>query len=51
MTNDPIKTGPHAGEHMDRNLFEQLLEIYYQRRRWDKDGRPSDGQLHECGAL
>ncbi|MBN2487971.1 MAG: aldehyde ferredoxin oxidoreductase family protein [Methanosarcinaceae archaeon] len=49
--NDPIKTGPHAGEHMDRNLFEQLLEIYYQRRGWDKDGRPSDEQLHECGAL
>jgi aldehyde:ferredoxin oxidoreductase len=49
--NDPIKTGPHAGEHMDRNLFEQLLEIYYQRRGWDKDGRPSDDQLHECGAL
>jgi aldehyde:ferredoxin oxidoreductase len=49
--NDPIKTGPHAGEHMDRNLFEQLLGIYYQRRGWDKDGRPSDEQLHECGAL
>ncbi len=48
---DPIKTGPHAGEHMDRNLFEQLLGIYYQRRGWDKDGRPSDEQLHECGAL
>jgi aldehyde:ferredoxin oxidoreductase len=49
--NDPIKTGPHAGEHMDRNLFEQLLEIYYKRRGWDKDGRPSEEQLHECGAL
>ncbi|MBN1133581.1 MAG: aldehyde ferredoxin oxidoreductase family protein [Methanosarcinaceae archaeon] len=49
--NDPIKTGPHAGEHMDRNLFEQLLEIYYQRRGWDKDGRPSEEQLHECGVL
>ncbi|MGP8321148.1 MAG: aldehyde ferredoxin oxidoreductase C-terminal domain-containing protein, partial [Methanosarcinaceae archaeon] len=49
--NDPIKTGPHAGEHLDRELFGRILDIYYERRGWDKDGRPSKEQLHECGAL
>lgn len=49
--NDPIKTGPHAGEHMDREFFERMLDIYYERRGWDTGGRPSDEQLRECGAL
>ena len=49
--NDPIKTGPHAGEHLDRDLFDRMLNIYYERRGWDENGRPSDEQLRECGAL
>jgi len=49
--NDPIKTGPHAGECLDRELFDRMLDIYYEHRGWDKEGRPSDKQLHECGAL
>jgi len=49
--NDPIKTGPHAGECLDRELFDRMLDIYYDHRGWDKEGRPSDKQLHECGAL
>jgi len=37
---DPVQTGPRAGEHVDRNEYEKLLDIYYQKRGWDKQGIP-----------
>ena len=49
--NDPIKTGPHAGEHMDRDFYEHMLDVYYERRGWDNEGRPSEEQLRECEVL
>jgi len=37
---DPVQTGPRAGEHVDRAEYEKLLDIYYQKRGWDKQGIP-----------
>jgi aldehyde:ferredoxin oxidoreductase len=35
-----IQTGPTAGKAIDQDQFESLLELYYQRRSWDKNGMP-----------
>ena len=37
---DPVQTGPRAGSHVDRQEYEKLLDIYYQKRGWDADGKP-----------
>ncbi len=47
--NDPIKTGPHAGKVLNRDEFREILDIYYQRRGWDKDGIPTDETLKASG--
>jgi aldehyde:ferredoxin oxidoreductase len=47
--NDPIKTGPHAGKSLNRQEFETILDIYYQRRGWDVDGIPTDETLKQSG--
>ncbi|MBN1672728.1 MAG: aldehyde ferredoxin oxidoreductase family protein [Kiritimatiellae bacterium] len=36
----PIQTGPTAGKVIDREAFERLLELYYRKRGWDKNGAP-----------
>ncbi len=36
----PVQTGPTAGRVIDKEDFEHLLEIYYKRRGWDKNGMP-----------
>ncbi len=37
----PIQTGPTAGRVILKDDFDKLLEIYYKRRGWDKNGIPS----------
>ena len=37
----PIKTGPHAGEVLDREYFESALTMYYEKRGWDENGVPT----------
>jgi len=37
----PIQTGATAGKVIDREKFEGLLDLYYQRRGWDADGNPN----------
>ncbi|PXF60995.1 MAG: hypothetical protein C4B59_06510 [Candidatus Methanogaster sp.] len=37
----PIKTGPHAGELLDREYFESALTMYYEKRGWDENGVPT----------
>jgi len=37
----PIQTGATAGKAIDREKFEGLLDLYYQRRGWDAHGNPS----------
>ena len=36
----PVQTGPNAGNVIDREQFEALLDLYYQKRGWSNDGIP-----------
>ncbi len=38
--NNPIQTGPTAGKVIDLKDFESLLDLYYEKRGWDKSGMP-----------
>lgn len=38
--NHPIQTGPTAGKIIDLKDFENLLDLYYEKRGWDKSGMP-----------
>jgi aldehyde:ferredoxin oxidoreductase len=38
--NHPIQTGPTAGRVIDLKDFENLLDLYYKKRGWDKSGMP-----------
>ncbi len=37
---NPPLTGPNAGKVIDRQDFQRLLSLYYQKRGWDEDGVP-----------
>lgn len=37
----PIDDGPAAGESIDPDEFEEMLEAYYALRQWGPDGRPT----------
>jgi aldehyde:ferredoxin oxidoreductase len=37
---NPPLTGPNAGRVIDRQDFQRLLSLYYQKRGWDEDGIP-----------
>jgi aldehyde:ferredoxin oxidoreductase len=36
--NLPMTEGPHAGKILKRQDYEAILDIYYQKRGWTKDG-------------
>ena len=36
----PIQTGPTAGKVIDKDDFERLLTLYYEKRGWDSNGIP-----------
>jgi len=36
----PIHSGPLAGKVCDRNEYESMLDLYYQKRGWDNNGNP-----------
>jgi aldehyde:ferredoxin oxidoreductase len=36
--NLPMTEGPHAGKILKREDYEAILDIYYQKRSWTKDG-------------
>jgi aldehyde:ferredoxin oxidoreductase len=38
-------TGPHAGKHLDRQKYGELLNYYYDRRGWDHRGIPKKETL------
>ncbi len=48
--NNPIRSGPTAGKVIDRQHFERLLNLYYQKRGWDQDGIPPAGAEAAFGA-
>ena len=36
----PVGTGPNAGRLIDQGEFDQLLDLYYEKRGWDSNGVP-----------
>ncbi|MDT8394849.1 MAG: aldehyde ferredoxin oxidoreductase family protein [bacterium] len=38
---DPVPAGPTAGKSVDREEYEKILSMYYEKRGWDQDGKPS----------
>ena len=36
----PIPSGPQAGKVLDREEYEKILAVYYQKRGWSEDGQP-----------
>lgn len=39
----PVQTGPTAGQVIEKEDFERLLDLYYQKRGWDSNGVPTAG--------
>jgi aldehyde:ferredoxin oxidoreductase len=37
----PIQTGATAGKFIPQDTFDRLLDLYYQKRGWDAEGKPS----------
>ena len=37
---DPVQTGALAGKVLREEEFGRILDIYYQLRHWDKEGKP-----------
>jgi len=38
----PVQTGPHKGDVVDPEQYEDALQLYYKKRGWDDDGNPPD---------
>jgi aldehyde:ferredoxin oxidoreductase len=36
----PIHTGPLAGKACDKDEYDKMLGLYYEKRGWDENGRP-----------
>jgi len=43
----PVLSGPHAGKKLDRGAYDQMLDIYYQKRGWNKEGMISSKEEKE----
>ena len=41
--NTPIRSGKYGGKKVNRQEYEKMLELYYQKRGWDKNGIPGEG--------
>lgn len=44
---EPLKKGPREGTKVDRELFEKLLNYYYDAYEWDERGLPTKSKLKE----
>lgn len=42
-----IPSGPLAGQLVDKEKFEKMLDEYYEARGWDKEGKPTESKLKE----
>jgi len=43
----PIQTGPQAGKVIDRAQYEEMIQLYYKKRGWDKSGVPPASLKHQ----
>lgn len=41
----PMTEGPHAGKILKREDYEAILDIYYQKRDWTKEGRVKETKI------
>ena len=46
---DPLTQGPMKGRHLSYEIYNQLLDWYYEIRGWDKNGIPRKSTLAEYG--
>jgi len=46
---EPLTKGPRKGAHLDRKIYNQLLDWYYEIRGWDERGVPRKSTLEARG--
>lgn len=46
---DPSPAGKTAGMKLDKGRFTNMLQTYYRKRGWDREGRPTREKLNELG--
>lgn len=46
---EPLGAGPCAGAVVDRNDFDSMLDAYYRRRGWNKNGVPTTQTIDHLG--
>jgi len=46
---EPLATGPYKGKKVDRKLFEEQKQEYYEAMGWDKNGLPKPVTLRKLG--
>ena len=45
LTEDPVTTGPNKGRFIKREILDRMLDEYYEKRGWDKNGVPTEETL------
>lgn len=46
---EPVPTGPNKGRFISREILDQMLDEYYEKRGWDKNGIPKAETLARVG--
>jgi len=44
---EPLTKGPLKGSHLDRDKYDSLLQVYYDRRGWDPRGIPTKSTMNQ----
>ncbi len=47
---EPLTEGPLKGAVLDIEKYNAMLDIYYQKRGWDKNGVPNKRNFGKVGA-
>ncbi|MCW3132127.1 MAG: aldehyde ferredoxin oxidoreductase family protein [Candidatus Methanospirare jalkutatii] len=46
---EPLRGGPNEGKRVERERYERMLRIYYEKRGWDENGVPKRETLEKFG--
>jgi len=46
---EPLASGPNAGDAIDTEEFDAMLDAYYRKRGWGEDGRPARDTVEGLG--
>ena len=49
MFEEPLRGGPNEGKRVERERYERMLRIYYEKRGWDENGVPKRETLEKFG--